>query len=655
MICRWIHLCLFIVFSATYSLSLDFPLIGVNGERIYTYGRLNKLTLSKDANLLATSNTIGSFVWDLRINEDFPIRWLKSKDENHSISAFSPNGEFLFTGNARKQVEIWDISNGERISVLAEFSDSIGWIDVSYDNQMVLVAAGSKITIWNWRDSVIVQEIPLNTSSFGTVYFSPDGMQIISILNRSGDRNDTVAIWDWKSGQIIHQFPVMNNIYYKNFSPDGKWVVLSGNVGEVVLYDNNSYEKYHSFNSTSGSTGSSSVSSHYQISNDGQYLYTINIDDSINKWDIQSKSLIQSFRSHLPSIANQIVLLPAKDSILVNSRSENIKIIDENQDSILGTIGDFPFRIFGANITPDQKLIFDYDPINQVNVRDVITGRKVYQFTTQFDLDSSSYEEIQFSNDSKIFLLSVRQYVAVIDIVNRSIIYEIKTERVITDVNLSQNRNLIVYSESNESRNSPENYIKVIDINEQQEIFQINTNNITVRNVDFLPNNKNIIFGGNESDIRIWNIETDEEVQVIPGHNTGTSVGIRNLNLTFDGTKLFTFDGLTAKLFNIEDGNVIDQFQVESTRFLGFFATSNNGRYTIYNNYIDSNYSLFMRDHKLSVTIQLFQINGELSSLRFSYDGLSAISASPSDATTRLWDLSAFIDEPSSIHQFEKY
>ena len=168
-----------------------------------------------------------------------------------SILTFSPDGKTLATGSRDCLLQLWDVTSGERKTVLSGHASGIHTIAFSPDGNTIVSGGGSQLLVWNARTGAQTGEITGHLPNGWRIAFTPDGRTLASI----GDR-PTVHLWDAANGQ--HKATLIGAriddwVSSIAFSPDGS--TLAGGSGwHIWLWD---VENRHLEAVVKGFTGSS--------------------------------------------------------------------------------------------------------------------------------------------------------------------------------------------------------------------------------------------------------------------------------------------------------------------------------------------------------------------------------------------------------------
>ncbi|NCS57349.1 MAG: WD40 repeat domain-containing protein, partial [Microcystis aeruginosa G11-04] len=99
-----------------------------------------------------------------------------------------------------------------------------------------------------------------------------------------------------------------------------------------------------------------------------------------------------------------------------------------------------------------------------------------------------------------------------------------------------------------------DNTIKLWDVETGQEIRTLKGHDNSVYSVNFSPDGKTLVSGSADNTIKLWNVETGQEIRTLKGHDSS----VRSVNFSPDGKTLVSGSGdKTIKLWNVETGQEI--------------------------------------------------------------------------------------------------
>jgi len=104
--------------------------------------------------------------------------------------AFSPDSRYLVSGAMDRQVIVWNMKTYGRSSILKNIADSVSGVAVSPDGQYLVSAAGSTIQFWRLSSGSPLCTIKGHRGKIVDIYFSPDGLLLIS-----QSEDGTARVW----------------------------------------------------------------------------------------------------------------------------------------------------------------------------------------------------------------------------------------------------------------------------------------------------------------------------------------------------------------------------------------------------------------------------------------------------------------------------
>ena len=118
---------------------------------------------------------------------------------------FSPNGNFLVTGDRNGGVHAWEAETGNEILSLNGHSKSITAIDWRIDGKLVLTASeDGTLRIWDGTNGKQIKNWNACGPGVTSACFTRDGLIV------TGGRDRLVRVWD-QNGKLVHQYEAMTD------------------------------------------------------------------------------------------------------------------------------------------------------------------------------------------------------------------------------------------------------------------------------------------------------------------------------------------------------------------------------------------------------------------------------------------------------------
>jgi WD40 repeat protein/DNA-binding SARP family transcriptional activator len=190
------------------------------------------IAFSPDGNKLATGGADGfAKVWQVEAGEELLSIQAHPSGVGITNLAFSPDSKYLATtsdqdviSNVGSLAKIWDAESGEELVAYEGHieSDRIWGLAFSPDGDR-MATSGSILKVWDRSTGTEIFEFGGHTGTIGGLVFSQDGKYLAS-----ASVDGTARLWDASTGETIQRFFAPGSIFGAAFSPDEKYLVVSG-------------------------------------------------------------------------------------------------------------------------------------------------------------------------------------------------------------------------------------------------------------------------------------------------------------------------------------------------------------------------------------------------------------------------------------------
>jgi WD40 repeat protein len=287
-----------------------------------------------------------NFVWEPRDLTHF---------ESHPVSAvaIAPNNQYLFSGDSKGIVNLWDLNTHKLLFSFIGNREEIQAIVVSPDGKKLLAAGfDRRISAWQIERKSIFSGFYSPNSRYsheGVIHaltVSPDGQ-----LVASGGSDHKIKIWGGITGKWERTLNGhTDSIFALVFSTDGKMLVSGSADKTIRLWHLSNYQEPEILH------GHEQRITCLEITNNNQYLISGSLDGIIHIWDLATKTIVKRIKAHSQGILSLAINNIAK--ILATANYQEIKLWDLETGELLQTLaGCHPIKF-----SKDGKILVTGNP-----------------------------------------------------------------------------------------------------------------------------------------------------------------------------------------------------------------------------------------------------------------------------------------------------
>jgi RNA polymerase sigma factor (sigma-70 family) len=412
--------------------------------------------------------------------------------------AYSPDGKFLAVA-CGVGIRLYDAFDLKEIALLQGYSYD-GAIDFSPDG-MLLASAGSwwvnGIDLWDVTEQEQIGTLDV-TSYVYSLAFSPDGR-----ILASGGQDRSVRLWDIEERKQIGALKghTTDRIRSVAFSPDGEILASGSDDNTIRLW---SVQKQREIGLLQGHTaGVQSVA----FSSDGGILASGSSDKTIRLWDVQEQKQTGVLHGHTETVWS-VAFSPDGKILASASYDKTIRLWDAQEQKQAREPLENQSSPSYAAFSPDGKTLASGDRSGSLRFWDVQEWKQtevIEGFTNNF------IYSLAFSPDGKI-LASGGSY-------TETLLWDIQEQKEIGSLEEGSSwagaSSFAFTPDGKTIASTHQEEINLYSVQDQKKLGTLRGHTDFVRSIVFSPDGKNLISGGMDHTVRIWDLAKQKEVAVL--------------------------------------------------------------------------------------------------------------------------------------------
>lgn len=285
---------------------------------------------------------------------------------------FSRNGKDIYLDCSRHAGR-FSLKNGNCQKIFKYPESDVYAFGLNGDESLIAVChVNGEVTIRRVRDNKLLKILSHPGTRDKTIYdaqFSPDSKRLATVSN-----NGYLTIWNWREDKIEQNIR-FHNSYLCNafFLPDGKRVITGGRgFGDcnLRLYDAETGDHIRSYLGHANSVFA------VDLSSDGRYLCSASADHTVKLWAVESGDCLRTFEGHIDWVhASRF----SRDGKFIVSGGYDGRVIlwDVHTGQRICSFSGCRDHVYTADISPDNALVAAGGIDRGVRIWSVKTGRTV--------------------------------------------------------------------------------------------------------------------------------------------------------------------------------------------------------------------------------------------------------------------------------------
>ncbi len=306
--------------------------------------KVNSLSWSPNGEYIASGEDGGLIkIWDT----DSGDLILECRGHDASVMSvdWSPDGTRITSASVDNTIKIWDAETGDAKLTLKGHNKSVRSVAWSSDSRRLLSGSQTdedmprgEMKIWNAETGECLGSIIGGINEIIAVDWGPKDEKITG-----GSADGGVGIWDMGNMSLEHEFSGHSmSVTSIDWSPDGTRIASCSRNNKIGIWDAETGEKiryWEGRSTTAGVVGALAI----EWASDGSRIACSYADSTVEIWDVDSFESLQTLREHASSVG-AVTWSPGDKNIASASNNGTIIIWahDSDKDGFADSNDDFP-------------------------------------------------------------------------------------------------------------------------------------------------------------------------------------------------------------------------------------------------------------------------------------------------------------------------
>ncbi|NDJ63035.1 MAG: PQQ-binding-like beta-propeller repeat protein, partial [Chloroflexi bacterium] len=446
--------------------------------------------------------------------------------------AISPDGEWVLSAGDDALVILWEIATGEPVWVeeahrapvqsVAFNPEGTRAVSVGFDMMPILWDVdpespefGSGFPIGPEPDEEDFDEIR-HTDWIWSVAFHPTEPGYV--LTASGD--STLIMWDVDEesayfGEAVGQYIGTGAaISTAAFSPDGSQIISGSFDNTVALWDTDTAQLLQRFE------GHTDWVEAIAFTPSGREVLSTSFDQTLILWDVTTEDILNRYTDHFGPVHSVAYSSDGRNAISASGDGTLIWWDTLTGDVVHHLAGGHQERVWSVAISPDDRMAVSGGFDNQIIFWDLATGDLIRRIPAEDSGHTDWIGDLAFSPDgARVLAASFDKTMTLWDVASgrRLLRMDEHTDSVYGVAFNPVNNGMTAVSGARDER------LLLWDLDPDsptygQIVRQYGGHNSAVWSVDFSPDGTQIMSGGRDASVILWDAETGAMIHRMTGH-----------------------------------------------------------------------------------------------------------------------------------------
>jgi WD40 repeat protein len=278
-------------------------------------GPIRSVAISADAKTVATGGDSLVCLWEASTGKR--IQQFAGHEGQIGKILFSPDGKFLVSFGYDATVRCWELASGKEINRWSNISASAAAIAISPNGKAIVV--GAEATIAEFLDCKTNRKLGSlgpATCSTTCLAYSPDGTILFT-----GHENGTIQLWDTQTNKRLQLLKAhAGSVVSAAYSARGNQLASIGQDGSARVWDVATGKKQCEFKGHEGELYSVSFAA------DAGQLVTASDDGMVTIWACDTKRVLSRFRVAEPLQRLPLAYSPCGKMLITGHRENMAKL-----------------------------------------------------------------------------------------------------------------------------------------------------------------------------------------------------------------------------------------------------------------------------------------------------------------------------------------